>query len=216
MDVVGRVESVNVGLPREHDWHGRVVTTAIWKTPVTGPVAASGVNLVGDGQADRRVHGGPDKAVYAYALEDYAWWRRELASDVGAATFGENLTTSGVDFDDALVGERWQVGTVTLEVRQPRLPCFKLGLRMGEAAFVDRFEGAGRYGAYLRIVEEGVLQGGDVIRRVSRPAHDLTIADLGRAHRDRNPELLAQVSASVEVPEGWRTWARKTQDRLAG
>ncbi len=124
MDVIGRVISVNVGAPRAVEWHGRTVTTAIWKTPVTGPVAVRGVNLAGDDQADRRVHGGHDKAVYAYAAEDYAWWNTQVDVPIDAATFGENLTTDGAELDAAGIGEQWRIGSVTLEVSQPRLPCF--------------------------------------------------------------------------------------------
>lgn len=177
MERIGRLVSVNVGEPRDVEWFGRTVRTAIWKGPVEGPVAVRGVNLAGDDQADRRVHGGVDKAVYAYAVEDYRWW------DLEPATFGENLTTEGVDLGAARVGERWQVGTVVLEVSRPRHPCFKLGIRLGTAAFVDRFAEAARPGTYLRIVEEGELAAGDGIDRLSRPAAAPTIADVYRSER---------------------------------
>jgi MOSC domain-containing protein YiiM len=213
-DVIGRVISVNVGTPRAVEWHGRTVTTAIWKTPVAGPVAVRGVNLAGDDQADRRVHGGDDKAVYAYAAEDYAWWNAQVDVPIDAATFGENLTTEGVDLVAAGVGEQWRIGSVALEIRQPRLPCFKLGIRMGDAAFVDRFEDAGRYGAYLRIVEEGSLQSGDEIVRVRRASHDLCLADLGRAHREPTPELLQRVIVNRDVPATWRSSAERTLARM--
>jgi MOSC domain-containing protein YiiM len=154
------VVSVNVGRPRPVQTGRRTVSTAIWKTPVEGRVAVRGVNVDGDDQADRSVHGGPDKAVYAYASEEIRRWRDELGRDLGAAPFGENLTTAGIDVSGALVGERWRIGTTLLEVVQPRLPCFKLGLRMGDPAFVRRFAQASRPGAYLRIVEEGELGAG--------------------------------------------------------
>ena len=152
-----RVASVNVGRPRAVATGRRTVSTAIWKTPVEGRVAARGVNLAGDDQADRTVHGGPDKAIYAYAGEEIRLWESELHRDLGPAPFGENLTTEGLDVSGALVGERWRVGTTLLEVVQPRLPCFKLGLRMGDPTFLKRFALAARPGAYLRIVEEGEL-----------------------------------------------------------
>src|SRR5215210_5511745 len=157
------VLSVNVGRPRPVATGRRTVSTAIWKAPVAGRIAVRGVNLEGDDQADRSVHGGPDKAVYAYAIEDIRLWEAELGRDLGAAAFGENLTTEGIDVSGALVGERWRVGTTLLEVVQPRLPCFKLGLRMGDPSFVRRFGQASRPGAYLRIVEEGELRAGDAI-----------------------------------------------------
>ena len=131
--------SVNVGRPRSVEWRGRSVTTAIWKAPVAGAVAIRGVNLLGDDQADRRVHGGPDKAVYAYAVEDYEWWAA-TAGPLGPGTFGENLTTRGIALGDCAIGDRWHVGGAVLEVAQPREPCFKLGIRMGDDGFPERFE----------------------------------------------------------------------------
>ncbi len=159
----GRLLSVNVGLPKAVDTGSRVVETAIWKAPVEGRVRVRGVNLDGDKQADLTVHGGPDKAVYAYAIEETRLWEQELGRELGAGAFGENLTTEGVDVSGALLGERWRVGTTLLEVVQPRLPCFKLGLRMGDPLFVKRFGLASRPGAYLRIVAEGELGAGDEI-----------------------------------------------------
>lgn len=158
-----RLLSVNVGLPKAVDTGARVVETAIWKQPVAGRVRVRGVNLDGDRQADLSVHGGPDKAVYAYAIEETRLWEEELGRELGAGAFGENLTTAGVDVSGALLGERWRVGTTLLEVVQPRLPCFKLGLRMGDPRFVRRFSRASRPGAYLRIVAEGELGAGDPI-----------------------------------------------------
>ena len=158
-----RLLSVNVGRPKAVDTGRRVVETAIWKAPVEGRVRVRGVNLDGDQQADLSVHGGPDKAVYAYAIEETRRWEAELGRELGAGAFGENLTTEGVDVSGALLGERWRVGTTLLEVVQPRLPCFKLGLRMGDPLFVRRFGLASRPGAYLRIVEEGELGAGDAI-----------------------------------------------------
>src|ERR1700678_4491623 len=119
--------SVNVGRPQTVEWRGRQVTSAIWKEPIDGPVTMRGVNLTGDDQADRRVHGGPDKAVYAYSSEDYLWWADVLGRDLGAGTFGENLTTEGIDLSACVIGQEWQVGTAVLQVAQPREPCFKLG-----------------------------------------------------------------------------------------
>ncbi|TMB57451.1 MAG: MOSC domain-containing protein [Deltaproteobacteria bacterium] len=117
----GKVISVNVGTVREFDYGGRPAKSAIWKSPVSGRVPARGVNLAGDEQADRRAHGGPDKAVYAYAIEDTRWWERNIGRALGYGEFGENLTTEGIEVNDALVGERWQVGTAVLEVSEPRV-----------------------------------------------------------------------------------------------
>lgn len=169
--------SVNVGRPRAVDTGRRTVETAIWKRPVEGRVAVRGVNVDGDAQADRSVHGGPDKAVYAYAIEETRRWEAELGRDLGPGAFGENLTVAGLDVSGALLGERWRVGTALLEVVQPRLPCFKLGLRMGDPTFVKRFGRASRPGAYLRIVEEGELGAGDTIEvdAAALPEHGVSV-----------------------------------------
>ncbi|MBS1861394.1 MAG: MOSC domain-containing protein [Actinobacteria bacterium] len=173
----GRLISVNVGLPKLVDTGQREVETAIWKHPVEGRVKVRGINLEGDRQADRSVHGGPDKAVYAYALEEVRTWEEELGRELGAGAFGENLTTEGVDVSGAVLGERWRVGTTVLEVVQPRLPCFKLGLRMGDPTFVKRFARASRPGAYLKIVAEGELGAGDAIKvdLDGRPDHGVSV-----------------------------------------
>jgi MOSC domain-containing protein YiiM len=172
---MGRVLSVNVGRPRLVDTGRRTVLTAIWKTPVDGRVAVRGVNIDGDDQADRSVHGGPDKAIYAYAIEETRTWEAELGRELGPGAFGENLTIEGVDVSGALVGERWRIGTTLLEVVQPRFPCFKLGLRMGDPTFVKRFGRASRPGAYLRIVEQGELGAGDSVELASVPDHGVTL-----------------------------------------
>jgi len=202
------VVSVNVGPQRDVEWFGRTVRTAIWKAPVEGRVAVRGVNLAGDDQADRRVHGGPDKAVYAYATEDYAWWA-DQGDDVGPGTFGENLTTEGLDLSNAVLGERWRAGTTVLEVAQPREPCFKLGIRMGAASFKDRFAAAERPGAYLRIVEDGDVGAGDPVEVVDRPDHGRTVLDLLHTSADPTPERLRAMLAVPQVPAWWRDWAER-------
>ncbi len=176
--VVARVVSVNVGVPRLVEHRGRRAWTGIWKHPVAGRVAVRGVNLDGDEQADRRVHGGPDKAVYAYASEDYTWWAAELGRQLEPGTFGENLTLEGVDLGAARVGERWQVGSTVLEVAQPRTPCWKLGLRMGDDEFPARFLAAGRPGAYLRIVGEGEVGAADEVVSLHRPDDRPSLAEV--------------------------------------
>lgn len=175
----GRIVSVNVGRKRPIEHLGRLRETAIRKEPLVERVAVRGVNVEGDDQADRKVHGGPDQAVYAYAREDYVWWESELGQPLEPGTFGENLTTEGVDVSDAQVGERWRVGTLVLEVTRPRLPCWKLGQRMGDQRFVARFGDAGRFGAYLRIVEEGDVAAGDRVAVDRSAASDDTMRSLG-------------------------------------
>lgn len=172
-----RLISVNVGLPRQIDTGKRLVETAIWKAPVEGRVTVRHDNLEGDRQADLTVHGGPDKAVYAYAVEEIRLWEDELGRRLGPGAFGENLTTEGVDASGAVLGERWQIGTTLLEVVQPRLPCFKLGLKMGDPTFLRRFALASRPGAYLKILEEGDLGVGDAVSvdLETRPGHGVTV-----------------------------------------
>lgn len=209
---IGHVGSVNVGAPRRVRWHGRTVTTAIWKQPVSGRVAARDVNLVGDDQADRRVHGGPTKAIYAYAEVDYRWWSEQLGSPLGPGTFGDNLTVAGIDLATAVVGERWRVGSATLRVTEPRIPCFKLGIRMGDAAFVDRFADAARPGTYLAIDQPGDIGSGDAIHLLHRPDHGVTIGTVERAYHGR-PELLPALTELEDLSESWRDWARRQLGR---
>jgi MOSC domain-containing protein YiiM len=171
----GRLISVNVGTPKRIDTGRRIVETAIWKDPVEGRVKVRGVNLDGDRQADLTVHGGPNKAVYAYAIEEVRLWEEELGRPLGPGFFGENLTTEGVDVSGAVLGERWRIGTTLLEVVQPRLPCFKLALKMEDPTFVRRFAEASRPGAYLKIIEEGELGTGDAIEVSGRPDHGVDV-----------------------------------------
>jgi MOSC domain-containing protein YiiM len=200
----GSVLSVNVAEMREIERRGETVRTGIWKRPVEGLVAVRGVNVAGDDQGDRSVHGGPDKAVYAYAREDIDWWEQELGRELPDGVFGENLTLRGVDPASALVGERWRVGSVLLEVSEPRFPCWKLGVRFGDPRMLKRFAAARRTGTYMRIAEEGSLRAGDGVELVSRPDHDLSIAAFAHAFladRSQLPRLLIP-----EVSEAWRDW----------
>ena len=210
---IGEVVSVNVGEPRQVAWGGRMVRTAIWKEAVAGPVEVRGVNLAGDDQADRRVHGGTHKAVYAYAAGDYAWWSEHLGVELAPGTFGENLTVDGIDLGAAQVGERWRVGTCVLEVSEPRFPCFKLGIRMGTADFVDLFEMVGRLGTYLRIVEEGVVEAGDAVELLSRPEPPLTVAELAEARQTEDVSLLERVAAHPAVAPRWAEAAKRALSR---
>ena len=201
-----RIVSVNVGMPREFTYHGRPARSAIWKSPVSGRVAVQGVNLAGDDQADRRAHGGPDKAVYAYAVEDLRWWEKEIGRPIQYAEFGENLTIEGMDVNAALVGERWVIGTTVLEISEPRVPCWRLGVRMNDNQFPRHFMRALRPGAYLRIVAEGDVGAGDEIRVLERPDHTLTIRDVLRIYAFDH----AQAGRLLDIPrmsESWRAWA---------
>jgi MOSC domain-containing protein YiiM len=201
----GVVESVNVGTPREVNVDGHVVVTSIWKSPVEGRLPVHGVNVEGDDQADRTVHGGPDKAVYSYGAEDTEWWEEELGRPLGPGAFGENLTVRGMPVSGALIGERWRIGSALLEVAQPRVPCYKLGVRMGDRLFPKKFARAGRPGAYLRIVEEGELGAGDSVEVVHRPEHEVTSALVSRALL-REPELLPAALEAPELARDLRYW----------
>ncbi len=208
MTALGRVLSVNVGSVREFEYNGRPAKSAIWRFPVAGRIAARGVNLAGDDQADRRAHGGPDKAVYAYAVEDLRWWEHELGRALQYGEFGENLTTEGIDVNGALVGERWAIGTTLLEVSEPRVPCWRLGVRMNDKLFPRRFTEALRPGAYLRILTEGELGAGDEIRALEKPDHDLTIRDVLRIYaRDR--QEIGRLLTVPRMSESWREWAQE-------
>lgn len=202
-----RVVSLNVGEIREVEWQGHIVTTGIWKHPVAGRLALRGVNFAGDDQADRTVHGGPDKAVYAYAREDYDFWRAELGVDTPPGLFGENLTVEGLDLTSAMIGDRWRVGSTLLEVAQPRLPCFKLGIRMGDARFPKRFFAASRMGAYLRIVEEGDVGAGDEVHVVFRHDEGVTLREMVEALDDR--DKARGLLRAPRLPQFWRQVAER-------
>jgi MOSC domain-containing protein YiiM len=214
----GKVLSVNVGLPREFEYNGRPARSAIWKSPVAGRVVARGVNLAGDDQADRRAHGGPDKAVYAYAVEDLGWWAREIGRPLEYGELGENLTIEGIDANAALVGERWAIGTTVLEVSEPRVPCWRLGVRMNDKLMPRRFTEALRPGAYLRILVEGDVGAGDEIQILERPHDELTVRDVLRIYAFDRHEV-GRLLAIPGMSESWRKWAeqhlRKTQGGAA-
>lgn len=210
-----RVVQVNVGHPTTTVWKGREVTSSIRKSPHSGAVAVSGVNLAGDDQADRRVHGGRFKAVYAYAVEDYTWWRSELGVTLEWGRFGENLTVAGIDLTGSVIGTRWRVGTATLAVTAARFPCFKLGMAMDDAGFVATFGAARRPGAYLEIVAEGTLEAGDAVEVGPVPAHGVTVGDMVDAYGgDR--DAVDRLTDVEELDPEWRAWARRRLARNGG
>ena len=200
------VVSVNVGRPALLATGRRVVPSAIGKTPVSGPVAARGVNLEGDEQADKLNHGGPDQAVYAYASEEAAFWSELVGRELGPAAFGENLTLAGVDVSRARIGERWRIGSVELRVAGPRVPCYKLEASLGVPGFQKAFLHAGRPGAYLAIAREGELQAGDAVDIVHRPEHGVTVALVIQAlliDRTRLGELAPARADMLPKLAGW-------------
>lgn len=200
--------SVNVGKPRSVPFREGTVSTGIYKSPVEGPVRVEGVNLVGDDQADRRVHGGLHKAVYAYGFEDYKWWSQRLGRTLAPGTFGENLTTEGIDVGGAVVGQHWQINDVVLEVSEPRAPCYKLGIRMDDAGFPAVFSAADRPGTYLRIIEGGSLATGDTISVGPKPEHGLTVAEIARIH-DRDHHEAGRLLEIAQLSDSWKAWASR-------
>jgi MOSC domain-containing protein YiiM len=178
------VVSVNVGLPREVVWQGEVLRTGIFKEPVRGAVVIGTLNLEGDGQADLSVHGGTRKAVYAYPAEHYPWWRGELPDvEFTPGAFGENLTIAGLLEDGVCAADRLRVGAAELVVTQPRMPCFKLGLRFGRLDMPKRFLQSGRTGFYLAVARAGRVEAGDVVEIVERDPGAVSIAELVRLKR---------------------------------
>ena len=202
-----KVLSVNVGLPRTVEWKGRSVTTGIFKEPVDGRVAVCYLNLEGDRQADLSVHGGPDKAVYAYPAEHYAYWRRELPGmELPLGMFGENLTIEGLREDEVNVGDTFRVGTAELVATQPRMPCYKLGIRFGRADMVRRFLASGRSGVYFAVQREGDVGAGDAVHPLGRDPRGVSICAVTRLYvrETDDPELLRRAIAVPALPEGWR------------
>lgn len=207
-----KLVSVNVGLPRDVARGEELVRTAIWKAPVEGRVRVSKLNLAGDRQADLTVHGGPNKAVYAYPSEHYPWWRRELGlTDAPPGLFGENLTTEGLTEDDVRVGDSLRVGTAELVVTQPRLPCFKLGIRFGRPDMPQRLLRSGRTGFYLAVVREGEIGAGDPLEWLDRDPDRPTIAEVVHLYTadEPDPDLLRRALRAPSLPEGWRERFRR-------
>ncbi len=209
--------SVNVGLPREVTWRGKIVTTGIFKAPVAGPVALRRHNLEGDRQADLSVHGGPTKAVYVYPTQHYEYWRRTLGEEeLTWGAFGENFTVERLDEEDVYIGDEFRVGGTRLVVTEPRMPCFKLGIRFGRADMVKRFLQSQRTGFYFGIVEEGIVQEGDHLKRVAEQPAGLRVADVTRLYTtERANEALLRKATSVEaLPESWRGYFEHQLERL--
>ncbi len=212
------VRSLNVSLPRDWRWQGKHVVSAIDKRPVTGRVALHWENFEGDQQADLTVHGGPDKAVYVYSADDYPTWEQELPGvPLPFGMFGENLTIAGLDDTTVQIGDQYQVGTATLVVTQPRLPCYKLGMKFGRATFLKQFLQSRRTGFYCAVLAEGTVAMGDEVRRMHREAHGVTVADVVRLYifdRDDVAGLQRAVTA-LALPNWWREEFQDRLDRLA-
>ena len=204
--------SINVGLPREVEWRGKFVRTSIFKAPVPGRVRVMRLNLQGDQQSDLSVHGGADKAIYAYPSEHYAFWRKEFPGlDFPWGAFGENLTTEGLLEDKVQVGDRFRAGSAEFIVTQPRMPCFKLGIRFNRPDMLKRFLRSGRTGFYLAVLREGDVAAGDAFDLVAQDDNHVTVADVvGLYTADAaNQELLRRASELSALPESWRQYFRE-------
>jgi MOSC domain-containing protein YiiM len=209
-----RIVSVNTGLPREVEWHGRSVTTGIFKDPVDARLPLRRFNLDGDRQADLTVHGGAFKAVYCYPIEHYDPWQDELGRELPPGMFGENFTTDGLDEESVQVGDQFAIGTARVVVTQPRLPCYKLGIRFEADAMVKRFLASGRTGFYLAVEREGEVGRGDSITLRGRDPDGIRVADVTRLYvtKTLSASDLATVKRALRVqalPESWKAHFRK-------
>src|SRR6266513_4115546 len=204
-----KILSLNVGLPREVTWQGKLVTTGIFKEPVNGPVMLRTLNLDGDRQADLSVHGGISKAVYGYPSEHYEFWRRELPEmELPYGMFGENFTTQGLFEDKLNVGDRFCVGKAELMVTEPRLPCYKLGIKFGRADIIKRFLQSRRTGFYFAVMKEGEVKAGDEIELLSRDENDIAISDITRlyAFEKNNLETMRRAAKLEALSASWREY----------
>jgi MOSC domain-containing protein YiiM len=204
--------SINVGLPREITVAGKTVRTSIWKYPVQGRIRISTLNLDGDQQSDLSVHGGVDKAVYLYPSEHYSYWRAQLADlDLPWGAFGENFTSEGIVEDQVTIGARLRVGSAEFMVTQPRMPCFKLGIRFNRRDIVKRFLESKRSGFYLSVIREGEVENGNAIEFAERQETGVTITDIVNLYTidSENQELLRRATELPALPQSWRDYFRK-------
>jgi MOSC domain-containing protein YiiM len=212
---MAQVISVNTGRGRDAEWAGRLKRTAIDKRPVPGPVAVGKLGLAGDEQSDKPDHGGYEQALYAYAREDLDWWVERLGRELASGTFGENITTGGLDVTGALIGEVWRLGSAVVQVTSPRIPCVVFAGWMDERQWVKRFADAGRTGAYLRVLEEGQVSAGDPVEVLARPATAVTIADSVRAYYG-DEDLMRRLLLVEERSSKWDEIAESVLGRIAG
>jgi MOSC domain-containing protein YiiM len=214
-----RIVSLNCGLPREVDWHGRSVTTSIYKKPVEGRVPLRTLNLDGDRQSDLTVHGGKDKAVYCYPIEHYGYWSAELPGrTLPMGVFGENFTTEGLQSEEVvLIGDRFSVGTAEVVVTQPRLPCYKLGIRFGSDDMVKRFFDSGRTGFYLAVTREGEVGAGDEITMLGRAQDSVPVSEITRLYiaKRYDSDDARQVRRALNVDALTGSWKQYFRQKLA-
>jgi MOSC domain-containing protein YiiM len=207
-----KVVSLNVAVPRTVVWKGHEVRTGIFKEPVEGPVMMRRLNLDGDRQADLTVHGGPDKAVYAYPSEHYPVWKDELPGMVLPwGTFGENLTTEGLSEQEIHIGDKFRIGEAIVMATQPRTPCYKLALKFQRDDMLKRMLTNGRSGFYFSVVEQGVVQAGDAIERIHEDPEGISVAEINALYRDggKDANLLRRAANLEALPTNWRDYLRE-------
>jgi MOSC domain-containing protein YiiM len=212
-----RLISLNVGLPRVVLHNGEPVSTGIFKEPVAGRVMLRTLNLEGDRQADLSVHGGPTKAVYCYPSEHYEFWKHELPEmNLPWGMFGENFTTEGLFESEVSIGDKFRIGTATVMVTEPRMPCYKLGLKFGRADILRRFLQSERTGFYCAVLEEGEVGAGDQFERIEQDKHGVKVHDITRLYaRDKGNVSLLRRAIEVEaLPESWRSHFQNQLNRL--
>ena len=212
-----KIISLNVGLPRLVEWNGEPVATGIYKEPVPGPVMMRTLNLDGDRQADLSVHGGVSKAVYAYPVEHYHFWKKELPEmALPYGMFGENFTTKGLSENAVNVGDRFRIGKAELMATEPRLPCYKLGIKFGRPDIIKKFLQSRRTGFYFAVVKEGEVKAGDEIELLSRAAQNITIADITRlyAFDKYDLEALRRAVKLEALSESWREYFAQRLQKL--
>ncbi|HEY7109764.1 MAG TPA: MOSC domain-containing protein [Nitrososphaeraceae archaeon] len=205
-----KVLSVNVGLPRRVKFQRQYISTGIFKSPVRRRLKLSRMNFEGDKQADLKVHGGEYKAVYSYPSEHYSYWRTKLKrSDLPFGMFGENLTTEGMFEDDVNIGDEFKVGSARLVATQPRMPCYKLGIRFGNMNMVKEFMASGRPGIYFKVLDEGEIGAGDVIELIRKDENEVTVKDIVklylRSNTDEESNTIRRALRIKYLPKGWRT-----------
>ena len=211
-----KIVSINVGLPREVTWQGKLVTTGIFKKPVDAPVMMRTLNLDGDGQADLTVHGGLTKAVYVYPSEHYGYWRTELPGvDLPWGMFGENFTTEGLFEEAVYIGDKFRIGETEVMVTEPRMPCYKLGIKFGRADIIKRFLASRRTGFYFAVVREGMVVTGDAIKLIGHEQQDISVADITRLYAFEKDDLKS-LRRAIEVealPENWKGYFQHQLDK---
>jgi MOSC domain-containing protein YiiM len=214
-----QVISVNVGQPREVVWKGQIVETGIFKEAVEGRIAVRRLNLEGDRQADLTVHGGLDKAIYAYPAEHYSFWREQFPEmELPWGMFGENLTLTGLLEEAVHIGDHFQVGSAKLMVTQPRLPCYKLGIKFGRDDILKRFLVSGMTGFYFAVLKEGDVAAGDPVSQVYQDEHQIKVADIVRLYRQDkyNLDLIQRAVAVDALAEEWRNYFQERLEKLTG